>query len=69
MILLKADFPKRKKNRLSEGQQKHNDELANKYNGIFPLIVVLNSTGKALGRIGYKKYSPKEYIDFLSSIK
>ena len=68
-ILLKADFPKRKKNRLSEEQQKHNDALASKYRGIFPLIVVLDSSGKDLGRIGYKKYSPKEYIDFLSSIK
>lgn len=68
-ILLKADFPKKKKNRLSEEQQKHNGELASTYRGTFPLIVVLNAYGKDLGRIGYKKYSPKEYIDFLSSIK
>ena len=64
-ILLKADFPKKKKNRLSKEQQDHNDMLADKYKGIFPLVVVLDSKGKVLKRIGYERYTPKEYIDFL----
>ena len=64
-ILLKADFPKKKKNRLSKEQQDHNDMLADKYKGTFPLIVVLDSNGKTLKRIGYERHTPKEYIDFL----
>lgn len=68
-VLLKADFPKRKKNKLSEEQQAHNDMLAEKYKGRFPLIVMLNANGKAIGRIGYKKYSPIEYIEFLKNLE
>ncbi len=64
-ILLKADFPKKKKNRLSKEQQDHNDMLADKYKGTFPLIVVLDSKGKALKRIGYERFTSKEYIDLL----
>lgn len=64
-VLLKADFPKKKKNRLSKVQQEHNDMLAEKYQGTFPLVVVLDSKGTVLKRIGYQKFTAKEYIDFL----
>lgn len=68
-IMLKSDFPRKKKNKLSEEQQLHNDELAEKYGAEFPLIVVLNSEGKALGRLGYKKnYSPRDYINHISAL-
>lgn len=68
-ILLKADFPKRKKNKLSEQQQKENEKLAEKYNqqGFFPFVVVLDKTGKVLGTTGYRKVEPAEYIKLLSS--
>jgi thioredoxin-related protein len=70
-VMLKADFPKRKKNALSEDQEKHNKQLAEKYNkqGHFPYVVVLDDTGKVLGSTGYKKTTPKEYIDLLESFK
>lgn len=68
-VLLKADFPRRKTNRLSEQQQKENEKLAEKYNqqGFFPFVVVLDKTGKVLGTTGYKKVEPAEYIKLLSS--
>ncbi|MEP2937728.1 MAG: thioredoxin family protein [Gilvibacter sp.] len=68
-VLLEADFPKRKKNALTEEQQIHNNNLADKYNpnGIFPLVVILNNEGEKLGETGYFKSSPSEYINHLNS--
>lgn len=62
-IMLQADFPRRKKNKLSEAQQEHNNGLAEKYNknGYFPYVVVLDANGKELGSLGYEKTTPKEY--------
>ncbi len=70
-VMLKADFPKRKKNALDEKQQKQNNQLAEIYNknGYFPYVVVLDKSGKVLGSEGYKKISPKAYIKILESFK
>jgi thioredoxin-related protein len=67
-VMLKADFPKRKANALSEEQTKANEALAEQYNqnGIFPLVVVMDSTGKVLGETGYKKVTPELYIKTLN---
>ena len=68
-VLLKADFPRKRKNKLSKEQRKKNNMLAEKYNqqGFFPLVVVLDKAAKVLGTTGYKKLSPSEYIKILSS--
>ena len=68
-VLLKADFPQRKKNKLSKEQQVHNNQLAEKYNknGFFPLVVVLNSNGKSLGNLGYKNIAAKAYIESINA--
>ncbi|MFT7251611.1 MAG: thioredoxin-related protein [Flavobacterium sp.] len=68
-ILLKADFPKKKANALSEEQTKINQELAEKYNpeGSFPKVVILNNEGKVLGIMGYEKITAEEYIVKLKS--
>lgn len=68
-VMLKADFPRRKKNALSPEQQKQNNELAEKYNknGYFPFVVVLNPQGEVLGETGYIKTSPENYISQLNS--
>ena len=70
-VLLKADFPRKKKNKLSPKQHKHNIALLEKYNpnGYFPIVVVINSKGKELGRTGYKKMLPKEYAKLLDTYK
>ena len=68
-VLLKADFPKRKKNALVKEQQEANNHLAEVYNkqGFFPFVVVLDKEGKVLGETGYNKVEPKEYIKILTS--
>jgi thioredoxin-related protein len=50
LVLVNADFPRNKKNQLSPGQQKINDEIADKYNnqGKFPYTLLLDSNGKVL---------------------
>src|SRR5271169_198607 len=50
LVLVNADFPRRKKNQLSADQQKLNDEMADKYNsqGKFPYTLLLNSGGTVL---------------------
>lgn len=70
LIMLKADFPRKKKNQLAKAQQEKNAKLAEKYNpnGYFPYVVVLNNKGQILGSVGYKKeLSPKEYVELLTS--
>ena len=70
-VMLKADFPRREENRLSEVQQEKNNKLSEKYNldGDFPLVVVLDKQGEVLGMTGYKKVSPYMYIKLLNSFK
>ena len=68
-VMLKADFPRRKENKLSEEQASQNAKLAETYNqqGFFPLVVVLTPDGKVLGKMGYEKLSPKSYFNKLMS--
>ncbi len=65
LILLKADFPRLKKNGLSAEQQKENEQLAEKYNikGTFPCTVLLNTEGKVLKRWeGYPSETPAVFL-------
>jgi hypothetical protein len=50
LVLVNADFPRKKKNQLSAEQQKLNDEMADKYNsqGKFPYTLLLNADGRVL---------------------
>jgi thiol-disulfide isomerase/thioredoxin len=50
LILVNADFPRKKKNALPAEQIKQNAVLAEKYNkeGSFPLTLLLNADGKIL---------------------
>lgn len=68
-VLLKADFPRKKKNMLDKKQQEKNNQLAEKYNttGFFPYVVVLDKNAHVLGSTGYKKVSPTAYIEILNS--
>ena len=68
-VMLKADFPRRKKNILSEKQTKADALLAEKYNkqGFFPFVVVLDSNGQVLGESSYKKTTPENYIKELNA--
>lgn len=69
-VLFRADFPKRKKNKLPETIQHLNDRLASEYNpkGYFPLVVVLDTQGKVKGQLGYEKLSPEAYIALIEQL-
>ena len=66
-VLIKANFPRKKANELSNEQTEHNRKLAEKYNieGSFPLVVILDKNGKLLGKMGFKNVSPEEYIKMI----
>lgn len=68
-VMVQADFPRKKKNALSDEQTKANAVLAETYNknGVFPLVVVLDSSGKVLGETSYKKTTPQSYIEELNA--
>lgn len=68
-VMLQADFPRKKENSLSETQAKANAKLAETYNknGIFPFVIVLDPKGNVLGRTGYKKTTPEQYIKELNA--
>ena len=68
-VMLQADFPRKRENSLSETQTKANAKLAETYNknGIFPFVVVLDAKGNVLGKTGYKKTTPKQYIKELNA--
>lgn len=69
-VMLRADFPRKKENKLSDEQQEKNNVLAEKYNqqGFFPLVVVMDYNGNVLGTTGYKKATPGEYIKILNAL-
>jgi thioredoxin-related protein len=70
-VMLLADFPRKRANKLSEEQTTQNAKLAEIYNnqGYFPLVVVLDKTGKELGKLGYEKLSPRAYFEKLTSLE
>ncbi|GLU52903.1 thioredoxin family protein [Dyadobacter frigoris] len=47
LVLVRADFPRQKKNQLDKVQIEKNEALAEKYNpkGLFPLTVLIDSKG------------------------
>jgi thioredoxin-related protein len=70
LVLLRADFPKKKGNALSEDIKNGNLALAEKYNkdGYFPFVVVLDKTGKVLAKKGYENQTATKYISELQAI-
>ncbi|MDB9721273.1 thioredoxin family protein [Winogradskyella sp.] len=68
-VMLKADFPRRKKNALSERQTKSNVKLAETYNkyGYFPFVVIIDHKGDILGEASYKKTTVSSYISILDA--
>jgi thioredoxin-related protein len=70
-VLIKVDFPKKKANLLSPELTASNEKLAEKYDsdGNFPLIVLLDKTGKVLGKKGYLNISAEDYIQAIHSLE
>lgn len=70
-VIYKADFPKKKANQLSQELTESNNQLAEKYNknGSFPLVVLLDKTGKVMGMTGFKNISATDYIQLIHSLE
>lgn len=66
LILVRADFPREKKNQPSKEQIKKNDALADKYNanGEFPFTVLVDETGKVIKTWdGYPNETPEQFVN------
>lgn len=65
LVLLRADFPRMKKNQLSEAQVKKNEALANKYDsqGKFPYTILMNAKGEVVKEWeGFPQVTPAAFI-------
>ena len=72
LVLVNADFPRKKKDQLSPEQQKENDALASKYNpeGRFPFTILLDSDGHKLKVWdGYYSGGPDNFVDEITAVK
>jgi thioredoxin-related protein len=70
LILVNADFPRLKKNRLSKEQTRQNEALAEKYNphGSFPLTLLLDANGKVLKQWdGMPNETPEQFTSEISA--
>ncbi|MRX47770.1 thioredoxin family protein [Pedobacter puniceum] len=64
LVLLRADFPRLKKNQLPAEQLKKNNDLALKYNpdGVFPLTLLLDEQGKVVKKWdGFPQANAQEF--------
>lgn len=69
LILVRADFPRSKRNQLAREQIKLNEALAEKYNpaGKFPLTLLLDANGKIIKEWdGYVFGSHDHFLDDLN---
>ena len=65
LVLVRADFPRQKKNQLDKEQVKRNEALADKYNseGKFPYTLLLDENGKVLKAWdGFPNESPEQFV-------
>lgn len=68
LVLLEVDFPRRKS--LPAQLKKQNKELAKKYNiDGYPTIIILDSSGKQIGTLGYMGGGPSHFIAAIEKLK
>ena len=70
LVLVRADFPRQKKNQLPKEQVKLNEALAEKYNmdGKFPFTLLVDENGKVLKSWdGLPNESPAEFVKELAA--
>jgi thioredoxin-related protein len=71
LVLVRADFPRQKKNLLSKEQTKLNEQLADKYNpdGKFPYTLLIDEHGKVVKDWdGFPNESPEKFVEQISEI-
>ncbi len=72
LVLVRADFPRQKKNQLSKEQVKLNEALADKYNpdGKFPYTLLVDENGKVLKNWdGFPDETPEQFVSQISAVK
>jgi thioredoxin-related protein len=65
LVLVRADFPRQKKNQLPADQVKRNEALADKYNpeGKFPFTLLIDEHGKVLKSWdGFPDETPQQFV-------
>jgi thioredoxin-related protein len=70
LVLLRADFPRLKKNQPAKEQVQHNEALAEKYNsqGKFPFTVLLDAKGTEIQVWdGYSNQTPDDFVKQLQA--
>ena len=70
LVAVKLDFPRLKKNKLSEEQIQQNEALAMRFNheGAFPSVVFLNVDEQVIEKSGYRSGGPDEYVSYVESV-
>ncbi len=71
LVLVRADFPRSKKNQLPKEQIAHNEKLAEKYNsnGKFPLTLLVDAKGNVVKEWdGYAFASQDKFLAELSEV-
>jgi len=71
LVLVRADFPRQKKNQLSPEQTKRNEALADKYNpdGKFPYTILVDEHGKVVKDWdGFPNESPENFVGQIAAI-
>ncbi len=71
LVLVRADFPRQKKNQLDAAQVKRNEALADKYNpeGKFPFTLLVDKNGKILKSWdGFPNESPEAFVSDINPI-
>jgi thioredoxin-related protein len=68
LVLLEVDFPRMKE--LSPEQRTANEKLAEQF-GIdgFPTVIILDSSGRKIGELGYMPGGPKPFIAALEELR
>ncbi len=70
LVLVRADFPRQKKNQLDKNQVKLNEALADEYNadGKFPFTLLVDQDGKVLKKWdGFPDVSAGSFVDEIKS--
>lgn len=66
LVLVRADFPRQRKNQLAKEQVKRNEALADKYNpdGEFPLTLLVDENGKVIKKWeGFPNVTPQQFVE------
>jgi len=71
IVLLYLDFPSKKQNKLTQEQKEHNEKLAERFNkqGVFPKIILVDSTLNKLGELQYLGQKPTIFIKSIKKLR